>query len=74
MSLRNFTIIDTSQYGHVALLEETLSDGSKAYSVRLADNGDPSRCDENVIIIDATSEQNAQSLFEKLSSSAYDIQ
>ena len=55
MRLRNFIIVDIHKRGDksITLLMETLSDGSKCFSVKLSNN------DGNEIIIDCASEKSA---------------
>ena len=66
MSLRRFQEIAIAQHDQVVLLEEYLSDGSTAYSVKLVTDSDS-------VIIDCTDYDAAMELFELLSKSSYNI-
>jgi hypothetical protein len=63
MSLRNFKELDSYQSNacvQVTLLEETLSAGEHAYSVRLTDDGG------DYVVLDFTSESRASEFFSGL--------
>jgi len=54
--MRKFNSVDVAQDGAVELLEETLSDGSNAFSIRIFQ-------DRNFRLIDCINEESANELF-----------